>query len=140
MLYSGNDPINCPDLVTDTYDGAGYLVKYSASGILKTASVTDTPIAVTIDESSRNQVSGDLVAVADATVSLLPLDGVIYVKCMDIAAGSVKFGMSMYVSQTADTNGYVDNDSTNSAVLVGYFVGKGGVAIAAGDLVPVAVA
>ena len=140
MLYSGNDPINCPDLVTDTYDGAGYLVKYSASGILKTAAVTDTPIAVTIDESSRNQVTGDLVAVADATVSLLPLDGVIYVRSEAIAAGSVKFGMSMYVSQTADTNGHVDNDSSNSAVLVGYFVGKGGVAITAGDLVPVAVA
>ena len=80
------------------------------------------------------------VAVADATVSLLPLDGVIYVKCMAIAAGSVKFGMSMYVSQTSDSDGHVDNDSSNSAVLVGYFVGKGGVAISTGDLVPVAVA
>ena len=140
MLYSGNDPIHCDFLQTNTYDGAGYLVKYDASGILKTAAVTDTPIAVTIDESSRNQVTGRLVAVADATVSLLPLDGVIYVKCMAIAAGSVKFGMPLYVSQTSDADGHVDDSSANSATLVGHFVGKHGVAISTGDLVPVAVA
>ena len=134
MLYSGNDPIHCDFLQTDTYDGAGYLVQYHASGIKKTASVTDTPIA------SRNQVTGDLVAVADATVSLLPLDGVIYVKCMAIAAGSVKFGMPLYVSQTSDADGHVDDSSANSATLVGHFVGKNGVAISTGDLVPVAVA
>ena len=79
-------------------------------------------------------------AVADATVSLLPLDGVIYVKCMAIAAGDVKFGMPLYTSQTSDADGHVDDSSANSAVLVGYFVGKHGVAISTGDLVPVAVA
>lgn len=136
--YSGNDPIHTADLVTDTYDGAGYLVKYSASGILKTASVTDTPIAVTLDSSSRD-VDGNLVAVADATVSLLPLDGIIFVRSEAIAAGSVKFGMPIYVSQTSGTNGHVDDDSSNSATQVGHFVGKAGVAISAGDLIPVAV-
>lgn len=139
VAYASNDPINIDSLVTDTYDGAGYLVKYSASGLLKTASVTDTPIGVTIDESSRD-ADGSLVAVADATVSILPLSGIIYVRCEAIAAGSVKQGMSLYVTQTADTNGYVDDDSSNSATLVGYYMGKGGVAITAGDLVPVAVA
>jgi hypothetical protein len=139
MLYSGNDPINV-DSLQATFDGAGYLVKYDASGLLKTASVTDTPIGVTIDESSRDQISGSLDAAGSNTVALLPLDGVIYVKCMAIAAGSVKVGMPMYVSQTADTDGYVDNDASNSATLVGHFFGKDGVAIAAGDLVPVAVA
>ena len=139
MMYSGNDPVNIDSLVTDTYDGAGYLVKYSASGLLKTASVTDTPIGVTIDESSRD-AAGSLEAVADATVSILPLSGIIYVKCMGIASGSVKQGMPIYVSQTADTNGFVDDDSSNSAVLVGHYMGKGGITITAGDLIPVAVA
>ena len=139
MMYSGNDPVNIDSLVTDTYDGAGYLVKYSASGLLKTASVTDTPIGVTIDESSRD-AAGDLDAVADATVSILPLSGIIYVKSMGIASGSVKQGMSIYVSQTADTNGFVDNDSSNSATLVGYYMGEGAITITAGDLIPVAVA
>ena len=139
VAYGSNDPINVDSLQTDTYDGAGYLVKYDAAGLLKTAAVTDTPIGVTIDESSRD-ADGSLVAVATATVSILPLSGIIHVKCMGIVAGSVNVGMPMYVSQTADTNGYVDNDSTNSAVLVGYYMGKDGVAITAGDLVPVAVA
>ena len=42
----------------------------------------------------------------------------------------------MYVSQTADENGCVDDDSTNSAVFVGYYFG-GEAALAAGDFVPV---
>jgi hypothetical protein len=139
MMYGGNDPVNIDSLDTDTYDGAGYLVKYSASGLLKTASVTDTPIGVTIDESSRD-AAGDLEAVADATVSILPLSGIIYVRSEAIASGSVKQGMSIYVSQTAGTNGHVDDDSSNSATLVGYYMGEGGITISAGDLIPVAVA
>jgi hypothetical protein len=139
VAYGSIDPVNIDSLVTDTYDGAGYLVKYSASGLLKTAAVTDTPIGVTIDESSRD-ADGSLVAVADATVSILPLSGIIYVKCMAIAAASVKQGMSLYTSQTADADGHVDDSSANSAVLVGYYMGKGGIDISTGDLVPVAVA
>lgn len=138
-IYSGNDPTNVDALQTDTYDGAGYLVKYHADGILKTASVTDTPIGVTMDESSRD-ADNALVAVADATVSILPLDGIIFVRSEAVAAGSVHFGMPMYVSQTSGTNGHVDDDSSNSATLVGYYYGSDGVAITAGDLIPVAVA
>lgn len=136
VAYGSNDPINVDSLVTDTYDGAGYLVKYSASGLLKTAAKADTPIAVTIDESSRD-ADGSLVAVGSATVSVLPLTGIIYVKCEAIAAGSVTVGMSLYVSDT--NGGYVDDDSA-TATLVGYYMGKDGVAITSGQLVPVAVA
>lgn len=139
VVYAGNDPVNFDALQTDIYDGAGYLVKYDASGILKTASVDDTPIGVTIDESSRGDDHAQH-AVADATVAVLPLSGVIFVRCEAIAAGSVKQGMPLYLSQTASTNGHVDDDSSNSATLVGYYFGKGGVAITAGQLVPVSVA
>lgn len=136
VAYGSNDPINVDSLVTDTYDGAGYLVKYSGSGLLKTSAKADTPIAVTIDESSRD-ADGSLVAVGSATVSVLPLTGIIYVKCEAIVAGSVTVGMSLYVSDT--NGGYVDDDSA-TATLVGYYMGKDGVAITSGQLVPVAVA
>ena len=139
MMYSGNSPVNFDSLVTNTYDGAGYLVKYSAAGILKTAGVTDTPIGVTIDESSRD-ADGTLTAVADATVSILPLSGVIYVKSMAIASGAVYQGMPIYVSQTADADGHVDDSSANSATLVGHYMGEGAITISTGDLIPVAVA
>ena len=139
VAFGSNDPVNFDALQTDIYDGAGYLVKYDASGILKTAAVTDTPIGVTIDESSRGDDHTQH-AVADATVAVLPLSGVVFVKCMGVAAGSVKQGMPLYTSQTADANGLVDIDSSNSATLVGYYFGKGGVAITEGQLVPVSVA
>ena len=136
MIYAGNAPVNFEDLQTDIYDGAGYLVKYDASGVLKTAAKNDTPIGVTIDESSRGDDHAQH-AVADAPVAVLTLSGVIFVKCEALASGSVKQGMPLYVS---DTNaGYADDDSS-SATLLGYYFGKGGVAITAGQLVPVSVA
>lgn len=136
VAFGSNDPVNFEDLQTDIYDGAGYLVKYDASGVLKTAAKADTPIGVTIDESSRGDDYTQH-AVADATVAVLPLSGVIFVKCEAIVAGSVKQGMPLYVSDT--NNGYADDDSS-SATLLGYYFGKGGVAITAGQLVPVSVA
>ena len=68
-------------------------------------------------------------------MSVLPLDGLVYL----VAAAAIaapKFGLPIYVSQTASDNGTVDDDSSNSAVLVGYYCGDES-AIAAGDLVPV---
>ena len=48
--------------------------------------------------------------------------------------------MPLYLAQTAGADGHVDDDNSNSATLVGYYFGKGGVAITAGQLVPVSVA
>lgn len=132
VAYAGNDAANVVD-IQETFASKGLLVKYDASGILMTASVTDTPVGYTLQESSRDADLA-LEAAGTGTVTVAPLSGICYLKCMAIA--SPKFGMPMYVSQTADTNGYVDNDSSNSATLVGYYFG-GEDAISAGDLVPV---
>lgn len=130
-----NETRNCLD-IQETMASQGLLVKYHASGILQTASVTDTPIGVTAAESSRD-AAGSLEAAGTGTVAVYPLSGIVYIKCMAISAP--KFGLPLYTSQTSDTNGHVDDDSSNSAVLVGYYMGDEG-AIATGDLVPVACA
>jgi hypothetical protein len=133
VQYSGNDPRHAVD-IQETFAGKGFLVKYDASGLLKTASVTDTPIGYSAAESSRGE-DGELEAAGTATLSVLPLDGLVYL----VAAGTIsapKFGLPIYVSQTASTNGTVDDDASNSAVLVGYYCGDE-TAIAAGDLIPV---
>jgi len=57
-----NETRNCAD-IQETFDGQGYLVKYDASGILKTAAVNDNPMGVTAAESSRN-AAGSLEAAA----------------------------------------------------------------------------
>ena len=133
VTYSGNDPRYAPD-IQETFAGKGFLVKYHADGLLKTAAVTDTPIGYSAAESSRGE-DGELEAAGTGTLSVLPLDGLVYL----VAAAAIaapKFGLPIYVSQTASDNGTVDDDSSNSAVLVGYYCGDES-AIAAGDLVPV---
>lgn len=133
VALSGNDPRHAPD-IQETFASKGLLVKYHASGLLMTAAVTDTPIGYTAAESSRGE-DGELEAAGTGTASILPLDGLVYLKVAN-AIASPKFGLSMYVSQTADENGCVDDDSSNSAVFVGYYCGDES-AISAGDFVPV---
>jgi len=75
-------------------------------------------------------------AAGTGTVSVVALDGICYLKA-GAATAAPKFGMSVYVSQTASDNGTVTvDDSTNSAVFVGYYFGGEG-AIASGDFIPV---
>jgi hypothetical protein len=133
MMYSGLSPVDAKDIV-NTFSESGLLVKYTASGVAVTAAVTDAPFAVTIDESSRD-AAGSLEAAGTGTVSLVGLSGVQYIRCMAITG--IKSGLKLYTSQTSDTDGYVDDDSSNSAVLVGVYMGEDGIDIATGDLVPV---
>lgn len=133
MMYSGLNPVNASD-IQNTFSQSGLLVKYDASGIQVTASVADTPFAVTIDESSRDAAQA-LEAAGTGTVGIVGLSGVQYIRCMAITG--IKQGLKLYTSQTADNDGYVDDDSTNSAVLVGVYMGEDGIDIATGDLVPV---
>jgi len=134
VAYSGNDPVNVVD-IAETFASKGLLVKYGAGGILMTASVTDTPIAYTMAESSRDADQA-LEAAGTGTVSVVALDGICYLKA-GAAKAAPKFGMSVYVSQTASDNGTVAvDDATNSAVFVGYYFGGEG-AIASGDFIPV---
>lgn len=76
VQYSGNDPRDCKDIQA-TFAGKGFLVKYHASGLLKTASVDDTPIGYSAAESSRGE-DGELEAAGTATLAVLPLDGLVY--------------------------------------------------------------
>ena len=134
VAYSGNDPVTVVD-IAETFASKGLLVKYGAAGILMTAAVTDTPIGYTMAESSRDADLA-LEAAGTGTVSVVSLDGVCYLKA-GAATAAPKFGMSVYVSQTASDNGTVTvNDATNSAVFVGYYSGGEG-AIASEDFIPV---
>tara|TARA_R100001163_G_scaffold51462_1_gene38852 strand:+ start:4799 stop:5224 length:426 start_codon:yes stop_codon:yes gene_type:complete len=133
VAYSGQSPVNAKD-IQNTFASQGLLVKYNAAGIMITASVTDKPIGVTIDESSRD-AAGTLEAAGTGTVSILPLTGVQYIKC--VGGGVLKTGEALYVSQTAEADGHVHTTSSNSATFVGYYFGEDGITPAAGDLIPV---
>ncbi|MAR83249.1 MAG: hypothetical protein CMF55_00440 [Legionellales bacterium] len=133
VQYSGNDPRHAVD-IQETFASKGLLVKYDASGLLMTASVTDTPIGYTAAESSRGEDQA-LEAAGTGTASILPLDGLVYLKVAN-AISAPKFGLSIYTSQTASDNGTCDDDSSNSAVFIGYYCGDES-AISAGDMIPV---
>ena len=133
VAYSGQTPVNAKD-IQNTFASGGLLVKYNAAGIMITASVTDKPIGVTIDESSRD-AAGDLEAAGTGTVSILPLTGVQYIKC--VGGGAMKTGEALYTSQTAESDGFCHTNAANSATFIGYYFGEDGITPAAGDLIPV---
>ena len=132
-MYSGLSPVDGKD-IQNTFSESGLLVMYHASGLKVTATVTDKPFAVTIDESSRG-ADNTLEAAGTGTVGIVGLSGVQYIRCMAITGA--KQGLRLYTSQTAGTDGYVDDDSSNSSTFVGVYMGEDGIDIATGDLVPV---
>lgn len=132
--YSGLSPVNGSD-IQNTFTQSGLMVKYDASGLMSTAGVTDKPIGVTIDESSRD-AAGTLEAAGTGTVSIIPFSGVQYIRC--ITNGAVKLGAPVYMAQTAEADGHCKpNDATNSAQFIGYYMGEDGVTPATGDLIAV---
>ena len=133
VQYGSLDPVGCAD-IQNTFASKGLLVKYDASGIMVTASVTDKPIGVTISESSRGE-DGELEAAGTGTVSIMPLSGVQMIKA--VGGGVLKTGERLYVSQTAEADGHVHTTSSNSATFVGVYMGEDGLTPAAGDLIPV---
>ena len=136
VQYGALDPVNCKD-IQNTFASKGLLVKYDASGIMITASVTDKPIGVTIAESSRGE-DQELEAAGTGTVAIVPLSGVQMVKC--VGGGVLKTGERLYTSQTAEADGYVHTTSSNSATFVGVYMGEDGLTPAAGALIPVLMA
>ena len=133
VTYSGNDPKYAPD-IQETFASDGWLVKYHASGLLKTASVDDTAIGFSAAESSRGEDQA-LESAGTATLAVLPLDGCCFLRA-GLAITAPKFGLPMYLTATVGTNGTIDDLSSNSATFIGYYCGDE-TAIAAGDLVPV---
>ena len=128
--YSGLSPVNCSD-IQNTFASSGLLVKYNAAGIMVTTAKADVPIGVTIDESSRD-AAGALEAAGTGTVSIVPLSGVQYIKC--VGGGVMKTGESLYVDDAND--GFVHTTSTG-AKFVGYYMGEDGITPTSGDLIPV---
>ena len=134
VAYSGIDPVNCAD-IQNTFASAGLLVMYHAAGIKITAAVDDKPIGVTIDESSRD-ANNALEAAGTGTVSIVPLSGIQYIKC--VGGGALKTGERLYTSQTAEADGHCHTDASNSSTWIGFYFGADGVTPAAGDLIAVA--
>ena len=134
MMYSGQTPVNSGSLGT-TFSSAGLLVKRNGANIEITTAKADVAFAVTVDESSRNQITGVLDAAADATVSVVGLDGIQYIKCK--GGGALTLGESLYVheSTSAADYGFVHTTAT-SAKFVGYYMGES-ITPAEGDLIPV---
>lgn len=133
VAYSGLDPVHCAD-IQNTFASAGLLVMYNASGIMVTASVTDKPIGVTVQESSRD-ADGSYEAAGTGTVSIVPLSGVQYIKC--VGGGALKTGERLYTSQTAQSDGFCHTDASNSSTFVGVYMGEDNITPTAGDLIPV---
>jgi|TARA_R100000084_G_scaffold109343_1_gene75839 hypothetical protein len=133
VTYSGLTPVNADSLGT-TFAQKGLLVKRNGANIEVTTDKADIPVAVTIDESSRD-AAGNLEAAADATVTVVPLSGVQYLTIH--TAGLLTMGESIYVhtAGAAAENGRVSTTSAG-AKFVGYYMGESYTSVE-GDLIPV---
>ena len=131
--YSGLTPVNSSSL-RSVFPQKGMLVKRNGANIEATADKADIPVGVTIDESSRD-AAGALEAAADASVSILPLAGVQYIRVH--TAGLLTIGESLYVHTAGSSaeEGMISTTSTG-AKFVGYYMGESYTAVS-GDLIPV---
>ena len=131
--YSGLTPVNSNSLGT-TFSQKGLLVKRNGANIEATDLKADIPVGVTIDESSRD-AAGNLDIAANASVSILPLAGVQYIRVF--SAGLLTIGESLYVHTAGSTGeeGMISTTSTG-AKFVGYYMGESYTAVS-GDLIPV---
>ena len=103
----------------------GALVDNGGSNTIELISaVTDKPLGVldqaTVDEEGTARATRTSEQVG---VHLVGSGAVVNVICMTGATLTV--GCAVYVSQTADTDGYCDDDNSNSAVKIGHYVGAG---------------
>jgi hypothetical protein len=131
--YSGLTPVNSSSL-RSVFPQNGLLVKRNGANIEATSAAADIPVGVTIDESSRD-AAGNLDIAANASVSILPLAGVQYIRVF--TAGLLTIGESLYVHTAGATGeeGMISTTSTG-AKFVGYYMGESYTAVS-GDLIPV---
>ena len=105
---------------------------HHASGLKITASVTDKPFAVTIDESSRGADNTLEAAGTVPSVSRLPV-----CSTSAVSPSPASSRCRPLHQPNAGADGHVDDDSSASATFVGVYMGEDGIDIALGDLVPV---
>jgi len=115
------------------FDGMGYLVKGTASGVVKVDAKGDEAIGVTAAESSRGE-DLELEAAGTGTVAIKPLSGIVYIKFGETLS-TLDFGDKIYVDDTVD--GHCTNELDTSGKHLGYYYGESNISLSPGDLIPV---
>ena len=116
-----------------TVANSGFILKM-ASGVLTVAggsasADSDTPFAVSLDESSRDS---DNALLAAGTVTYCPSGGVIWMRA---DAGTYNLGANVFLSDA--TAGYADATQGSGATVLGMYVGDHAKVVVAGELVPI---
>jgi len=110
----------------------GLLMKITANRCTHTTTVTDKPYAVTLEDYKDSEGTAVTTTAGDRlAVALIGSGEMVMMKSM--ASVSYTKGCAVYVSQTADTDGYCDSDSSNSATKVGHYAGAGETTSTAGQ-------
>jgi len=96
----------------------------SANSIELCASVDDVAIGV-LDQAVVDDTGTARATRTGEKVGMFPLGcgAVVNVKCE--SGATLTIGCAVYTAQTADTDGNCDDDSSNSAVKIGHYVGEG---------------
>ena len=111
----------------------GYLVKGTASGVVKVVAKGDEAIGVTAAESSRGEDQA-LEAAGTGTVAIKPLSGIVYIKFGETLS-TLDFGDKIYVDDSVD--GHCTHNLDTSGKHLGYYYGESNISLASGDLIPV---
>lgn len=129
----GMIPLPCAAEVI--YEGKTY--KWSTGRMTVTASVAEVVAGVAAYSSLDDEGAAKTLTAGEKFPFFLPGCGKI-VKMASLASITWNKGEAVYGGQTLDADGLVSNVSSNSAILIGHYMGPEGVAVeTAGDLIDV---
>lgn len=115
----------------------GYCYYNSSGNLTKITTVAQVIVGIAVESSYDDEGAAKTLAAGQKMPFYLPGCGKI-VKLASITGVTWNIGEAVYGGQTADTDGCVNNDSSNSAVMIGHYYGPEGVATSAnGDLIDV---
>lgn len=115
----------------------GYCYKNSSGNMTKIASVADVIVAIAVESSMDDEGAVKTLTAGQKMPFYLPGCGKV-VKLASVAGVTWNIGEAVFGGQTADADGCVNNDSSNSAVMIGHYYGPEAFATGAnGELIDV---
>lgn len=115
----------------------GYCYYNNSGQLAKITTVAQVIVGIAVESSYDDEGAAKTLTSGQKMPFYLPGCNKI-VKVASVTGVTWNIGEAVYGGQTADTDGCVNNDSSNSAVMIGHYYGPEGVATSAnGDLIDV---
>lgn len=126
MAEVSGDPIQLPATASKSDFNYGYVIKKnSGANTIEVATTVNDTIVGVLDQSVVDEIQTLRATRTGESVGVHTMGCGKNVVMRSVASVTYVIGQAVYNAQTASTDGLVDNDDSNSATLVGHYVGVG---------------